>query len=145
MYQRKPNFIRPLLLVLMLVIGPVHAQNVLTCAVMDMVMHSDCFCDGDKRDKACMDSSFDIAADSDDAPCCEHSVNLTSDEDARRANPIVKPTGVHADVDQSQTIVASFDVIESRRALAIPRVIQSVPTPSRSSSDIYLITQRLRI
>ncbi len=145
MHQRKPKFIRLLLLVLMLAIGPVHAQNVLTCAVMGMVMHSDCFCDGDEKDKACVDSRYDTVLDSGDDPCCEHSVKLSIDEDSRQATQIVKPAGVRADVDQPPTIIASFDVFEPPRTIVKRGVIQSLPAPSRFGSDTYLITQRLRI
>ncbi len=145
MQQRKRTFIRPLLLVLMLVIGSVHAEAVLTCAVMDMVMHDDCSCDDYKRDQDCVDSGFDATVDSGRDRCCEISVEFNIVEDARQDKQIVRPARVRFDVDQPQSIVASFDVIEPRRALAIPRVIQSVPTPSRFGSDTYLITQRLRI
>ena len=146
MQQRKRTFFRPLLLVLMLVIGPVHAQIVLACAAMDMVMHGDCSCDDYKKDKDCVDSGFDATVDSDGNPCCELSVEFNVNKDTRHDKPIVKPAEARSDVDQPQTIVALFNPIEPPRAFAIPRVIQSpLPTPSRCGSDTYLITQRLRI
>ena len=129
----------------MLVIGPVHAQTVLACAVMDMVMHDDCSCDDYKKDKVCVGSGFDTAVDSGDDPCCERSVELSIDEDARQDTPSAKPAEVRSDVDQLQAIIASIYFIEPPRTIAALGVIQSLPTPSRSNSDTYLITQRLRI
>ena len=145
MQQRKQTIIHPLLLVLMLVIGPVHAQAVLACAVMDKVMHDDCSCDDYTRDEDCVDSSFDATVDSDSDQCCELSAELNIDEDAKQDKPIVKPAEMRSDADQPLSIVASIDLIEAPRAVAVLHVIQSVPTLSRFGSDIYLITQRLRI
>ena len=130
---------------LILVIGPVHAQSVFACAMMDMVMYSGCSHDGHKKNENCVDSVLDTAAESGDDPCCEQSVKLSIDEVARQATPIVKPAEVLSDADQPQAIVASFNVIEPRRTLVVLRVIQTLPGPGRSGSDIYLITQRLRI
>ena len=145
MQQRKRTIIHPLLLVLMLVIGPVHAQTVLACAMMDMVMHGECFCGSHEKDKNWVDSGCDAAVDSGDGPCCELSVELSIDEDARQDTPSAKPAEMRSDADQPQSIIASFDFIEAPRAVAVLGVIQSVPTFSRFGSDIYLITQRLRI
>ena len=131
---------------LILVIGPVHAQTVFACTMMDMVMRGGCSHDDHTKDNDCVDSGFDTAAVSGDDPCCEQSVKFSIDEDARQATPIVKPAEARSVVaDQTQAIVASFNVNDPRRTLVVLRVIQSLPGPGRSGSDTYLITQRLRI
>jgi hypothetical protein len=145
MQQRKRIFIRPLLLVLMLVLGPLHAQTIFACTMMDVAMHDDCCCDDDCQDKDCVDSTLDTALDSSEEPCCEQSVEVRIDEDARQHAPIVKHAEVGSDVDQLQTIFTSFYVIEPPRTAGLAGLDQSFPTPSRSDSDTYLITQRLRI
>ena len=141
MLQRKRSFIRPLLLALLLVIGPVHAQAVMACAAMDMDMYSGHGCDDHKKDSDCLDSGHDIGDD----PCCEHSVEFSIDEDTKQKTPIAKSAEIHPGVDLFQAIIASFYVIEPTRAAALLGPNQSFPTASRSGSDTYLITQRLRI
>lgn len=129
----------------MLVIGPVHAQIVLACAAMDMVMHDDCSCDGFTKDRDCVDSGFDTAVHSSSDPCCELSAEICIDEGDGQAAPSAKPPEMRSDVDRPQTIIASFDFVEPLQSVAGLGVIRSVPTPGRFGSDIYLITQRLRI
>ena len=145
MLRLKRTFIRPLLLALMLVIGPVHAQIVFACAMMDMAVHGECACCDHENDKPCVDSDCAIAVDPGDAPCCEQSVELSFDEDARQNTPGAKAAQIRTDADRPQTIVASFDLIEPPRVVAARGVVQSLPSPGRAGSDTYLITQRLRI
>lgn len=145
MLKRKRTFIRPLLLVLMLVIGPVHAQTVLACAAMDKVMHDDCFCDDYNKDKNCADAGIGAAVDSGGDPCCELSVEFNIDEDARHDKPIAKPAEVRSDVDPPQSIIAAFDPVELPRPVAVLGAVQSFQTSGGFGSDTYLITQRLRI
>jgi hypothetical protein len=145
MQQRKRTFIRPLLLALILVIGPVHAQAMMACAAMDMSMSSEHDCDDHKKTSDCLDSGLDTTVDSVDDPCCEPSVELSIDESTRQNTPIVKPAEIHPGVDLIQAIIASFYVIEPPRGAALLGSNQSFPTPSRPGSNTYLITQRLRI
>lgn len=145
MWRFKQTSIRSLLLALMLVIGPVHAQIVFACAMVDMAMHGECACCDHENDKPCVDSDCDIAVDSGDDPCCEQSVELGFDDDARQNTPGAKPAEMRADADPPQIIIASFDLIEPPRVVAVRGVVQSLPTPGRFGSDTYLITQRLRI
>ena len=129
----------------MLVMGPVHAQIVFACAMMDMAMHGECACCDHDNDKPCVDSDCDIAVDSDDDPCCEQSVELGFDDVAGQSKPGAKPAEIRADADQPQSIIFSFDLIEPPRLVAARGFVQSLATPARAGSDIYLITQRLRI
>lgn len=129
----------------MLVIGPVHAQIVYACAMMEMAAHGECACGDHENDKLRVDSDCDIAVDSGDDPCCEQSVELGFDDDARQNTPGAKPAEIRAGADQPQIIIASFDLIEAPRLVAAHGVVQYLPTLGRAGSDIYLITQRLRI
>jgi hypothetical protein len=129
----------------MLVVGPVHAQIVVACAMMDMAMHGECGGCDHENDKACVDSDCDITVESEDDPCCEQSVELSFDDAARQDTPGAKPAEIRADADRPQIIIASFDLIEPPRVVAARGVVQSLPTPGRFGSDTYLITQRLRI
>ena len=130
MLRFKRSFVRPLLLALMLVIGPVHAQAVYACAMMDMDMaaHDEC--------PSC--------AHGDDS-CCERSVEICIDEDDRQTIPSAKSAEMRADPDRSQSIGAWFDPIEPPQVVAIRGLVRSLLTPGRVGSNIYLITQRLRI
>jgi hypothetical protein len=85
MWRFKRTFIRPLLLALLLVMGPVHAQVVFACAMMDMAVQGECDCCDHENGKACVDSDCDMAVDSGDGPCCEQSVEFSLDDDARTA------------------------------------------------------------
>lgn len=145
MQRRKRPFIRPLLLVLMLVLGPLHAQTVFACAMMDTVMHGECCCAGHKSDEDCIDSGCDGAVNSNNDPCCERSVEVSVDEDARQDTPILKSVEVRSDADPPQAIVTSFDDIAPPQRRAAEFLFQSLPDVRHSGSDTYLITQRLRI
>jgi hypothetical protein len=167
MWRRKRRSIRTLLLALLLVTGPVHAQTVVACAMMDtamtdmavtdtamtdaamtdMAMHGKCACCHHNHDKPCADSNSDCgcAVDSGDDPCCEHSVQLSIGEDVRQIADSAKPAAMRFEADQFPTIFFAFSFIEPPRAVAAHGVVQSLPTAGRSRSDTYLITQRLRI
>jgi hypothetical protein len=111
-----------------------------------MVSRDDCHCDDHETGKDCVDAAFDSTIDSDDEPCCERSVEINVDEDARRDTPGAKPVELRTDVDHPQTVGASFDlIIEPPKVVAARSEVQSFPPPGRAGSDIYLITQRLRI
>jgi hypothetical protein len=111
----------------------------------DMVSHDDCHCDDHELGKDCIDAAFDGTAESDEDPCCEQSVEISVDEDTRRGTPSAKPAELRADADPPQAVVASLDLIEPPKVVAARSEVQSFPPPSGAGTDIYLITQRLRI
>ncbi len=139
-----PSYLRPLLL-LVLIIGPLQAQTVFACAMMDTVMHNACCCDDHKVDEDCVDSGCDAMLESSEGPCCERSVEVSVDEDTRQSTPIVKSVEVRSDVDPPPAIVVSLDVIATPQLIAVRGVFKPLPIPGQSGSDTYLITQRLRI
>jgi hypothetical protein len=146
MDQRKRDFIRPLLLILTLVLGPVQAQIVLACPVMDTVMQNGCLHDDHDSSEECTNTVPGAAAESGDDPCCEQLVKISSDEDTGQAVPIVKPAEVHPPgAGHPQAIFTSFYIVEPPQPLELTGADQRAPSTVWSDSDTYLITQRLRI
>lgn len=133
--NRKPTIIRSILLVLMLVAGPLQAQTLFTCAMMDAVME-DCCCDEmDSRD----------ALESTSEPCCEKSVELRFDPASDETSVVIKPIEVRSDVDPPPAIP-----LEAIVSLPVDRFVVIVPHCALRSAqdpgtDTYLVTQRLRI
>ncbi|MEQ9450974.1 MAG: hypothetical protein RJQ07_05265 [Pseudomonadales bacterium] len=130
---------RVLLVLAILIVGPLQAQSVFACAMMDEVMH-ECCCVGHKTDE-----DFDVAVDANTDLCCERSVTISIDEEARQDTPIVKPVEVRSDVDPPVAIVAANTEFFSPPRRVALRVNFSPPDLCYSRADTYLITQRLRI
>lgn len=145
MTSRNPLLARVLLLLGVLIVGPLQAQSVFACPMMDEVMHGACCCVGNKNDQDCVNADCDGAMDANTDPCCDRSVTISTDEEARQDAPIIKPVEVRSDVDPPTGIVATiteFDLLQRRVAF---HVDLSTPDLYFSHSDTYLITQRLRI
>lgn len=143
MNRRLRTFLRPVL-ILIVAAGPLHAQTVFACSMMDMVME-ECCCDDHRIGKGCIDSDCDAAVGPSEEPCCEQSVEVQVDEDAREDARIVKPLEIRSDVDPPHAIVASFDMIAAPQERSALVVYQPRPIARSSGTDTYLITQRLRI
>lgn len=138
-----PSLARLLLVLGVLIVGPLQAQSVFACPMMDEVM-DECCCIGHKTDKDCANADCDGAVDTDTDPCCDRSVTISIDEEARQDAPIVRPVEVRSDVDPPAGIVPTiteFSLPPQRVALRL----HSPPDLCYSRSDTYLITQRLRI
>lgn len=133
---------RPLLLVLMLVIGSVHVQTLFACAMMDTIVHGTCCCDEHKR---CADSDINEALQMERKPCCEKSVELSIDQVSMQTTPINKPVEVRSDVDPPPTIA-----IAAKCGMQVYRVVtvidrRAIDMTHQSTAQTYLVTQRLRI
>jgi len=142
--KRHLRTIQRSLLILIVAIGPLQAQTVFACSMMDMVME-ECCCDDHQTGKERFDSDWDAAVVSNDAPCCEQSVELQIDEDARQDTRVVNPSEIRSDVDPPQAIVTAFDANAAPHGRSVIIVSQPQPIALHSGSDTYLITQRLRI
>jgi len=145
MIGMSPSFMRAVLLLMTFAVGPLQAQSVFACAMMDEVMHGECCCVGHKSDEDCADAGCDGALSSSDEPCCERSVEISLDEEALQDVSVIKPAEVRSDVDPPTAIVASIDEIVPPQLRVAVRAASSLPDVAHSGSDIYLITQRLRI
>lgn len=135
MEQRNPSLLRALLL-LVLTIGPLQAQTVFACAMMETVVHGNCCCDAHSTD--------DVAPAEDGCSCCELSIELSVNVDARPDAPIVKQTEVNSDPDPPQFLV-SLPASSSSHPRKIRGVFRRLAITSQSGSDTWLLTQRLRL
>ncbi len=134
-----------MLVLLVLVIGPLQAQTAFACEMMDRVMLGECCCEAHVAPKDCVDSDCGAAVDSGGDPCCDRSVEITIDDDARQDTPLVKPVEVPSDVDPPQAIAAACELLILSQSLVALGEFQSRPIAGQSGSDTYLITRRLRI
>jgi hypothetical protein len=143
MNRRSPTFLRALLL-LLLAIGPMQAQSVFACAMMDTVVH-DCCCEGHTAEDRCMNSDCDQAFGAGDTPCCEPAIEVGIDQEAGKNTPPVKSTEVRSGLDPPQALVSSFDGLSPSPPCLVDGVVHSLPAAGQSGSETYLVTQRLRI
>lgn len=144
MSHRHPTSLRALLL-LLLAIGPLQAQTIFACVMMDTVMHDPCCCDEHSAAEDHGESDRDVVLDSSAEPCCKRSVQVTIDQDARQDTPIRKSAEVRSDVDPPQALVSSIDALFPPHPLLTPSLFNRLPAAGHSGSDTWLITQRLRI
>ncbi|HNP63579.1 MAG TPA: hypothetical protein PKH39_06545 [Woeseiaceae bacterium] len=135
MNDRLRTFLRSVL-ILIVAVGPLQAQAVFACTMMDTVME-ECCCDEHQVG--------DAATESNQEPCCEQSVEVQVDEDARQDTQLLKPFEIRSDVDPPPAIVNSFNAIAALQEHSAPVVYRQRPTANFSGTDTYLITQRLRI
>ncbi len=143
MNHRLRTFLRSVLM-LTVAVGPLQAQTVFACSMMDMVME-ECCCDDHGIGKECIDSDCETAVGSSEEPCCEQSVAVQVDEDAQQDTRVVKPLEIRSDVVPPQAIVASFNVIAAPQERSALVVYEPRPIVCSSGTDTYLITQLLRI
>lgn len=144
MKRRNPSLAKLLLLLGVLIIGPLQAQDVFACAMMDEVLQ-ECCCIGQKTGEDGFNPTHDQAVDDFNDLCCERSVTISFDGETGQEAPVIKPVEVRSDVDPPADMMVSiteFDVQPQRRSLSTEF---SLPDRCQSRSDTYLLTQRLRI
>ena len=95
MNRRNKSFLRPLLLLLILVVGPLQAQTVFACLTMDMVMNNANNC---KTNQDCVYMDFDDVLDLNQSPCFEQTIVLSINQDIQQNIPIINSV-VESDVD----------------------------------------------
>jgi len=144
MKPRNPSSLRTFLFLLLLAIGPLQAQAVFACTVMDMPVHDNCCCDEHKSDDSCGNADCHPNLKPGENPCCERNLQVSVNEDVKEDTPVVKPAEVRSDVDPPPAIAVPFDTqIAPRPLLAL---LHPIPPPAAlPGSRTYLITQRLRI
>lgn len=144
MTRKNPSLIRTLLL-LVLVVGPLQAQSVFACPMMDEVMRGDCCCVGHESNQDCPNATCEKAVNANPEPCCERSVEVSIDADARQEALIVTAVEVRSDVDPPPAIATSLDGLFSPQSTVAICLEYHRSTLRHSGSDTYLLTQRLRI
>lgn len=140
MYQLKRSFLRPLLLLLILVVGPLQAQTVFACVTMDMVMN---VADSCKTNQHCVNMDFSDALNLSQNPCFEQTVILSINQDLQQNIPAINSV-VESDIDPPQAIATAFDFSPWQQFIAYI-VLPRTSLTGQSGSNTYLITQRLRI
>ncbi len=135
MTRRKPTIIHLIPLVLMLVAGPLLAQTMFVCAMMNTVM----------EDRCCDDLTSRGTPETGSDPCCEQSVELRFDPASDETSVVIKQIKVRSDVDPP---LASL--LEAIVSLPVSRFVAIVPqrvnrSPQDRGTDTYATTQRLRI
>ena len=127
-------------LVLLLLVGPLQAQQVFACGMMDAVFFDDCCCE-DHNHCADSDSSGAITPEN---QCCEESIQLNFNNDANGELDVIKSVEIRSDVDPPAVIViASEQWVKPIRFTEISYHYTS--PPDNHGSNTYLVTQRLRI
>lgn len=140
----KPSFARALLL-LVVALGPLQAQTVFACAMMDTMVLDECCCEDHKATAGCENPDCGEALQPDGTRCCAHSVEISADPDARPDASISKPVEVRFDEDPPQVLISSSEVPFTPPAVPVIVGLHSAFAATRGGSPTYLITQRLRI
>lgn len=137
MRNPRKQFIRPVLIALLLVLGPLNAHAVFACAMMGGVVLDNCCCD--EHEPA------DMAVDDEHEPCCEKSIELRIDLESGERSHVTKPVEIRSDVDPPPAILFAADlVVNPYRVIALYQP-QALNTAHLSGTHTYLHTQRLRI
>ena len=141
MNRRNKSFLRPLLLLLILVVGPLQAQTVFACVTMDMVMN---VVDSCKANQDCVNMDLDDVLDVSQNPCFEQSIVLSINQDLQQNIPAINSV-VESDIDPPQAIATTLDRIFPPQHVQVLVVFPHTNFSGQSGSNTYLITQRLRI
>lgn len=141
MNRRNKSFLRPLLLLLILVVGPLQAQTVFACVTMDMVMN---VVDSCKTNQDCVNMDLDDVLDLNQDPCFEQSIVLSINQDLQQNIPAINSV-IESDIDPPQAMGTALDFVFQQQAVLEIVAFPRVNLPGQSSSNTYLITQRLRI
>ena len=140
MLRHNRSFLRPLLLLIFLVVGPLQAQTVFACVTMDMVMNVSDKC---KSNQDCINMDFDDALELNQNSCFEQSTVLSINQDLQQNIPAITSV-VESDIDPPQAIATALD-FAPRQQFVTYIVLPRTNLTSQSGSKTYLITQRLRI
>jgi hypothetical protein len=131
------QFVRAVLIGLMLTVGSVQAQVSYFCGMMDEVIHDDC---------CCADAGVDdmMVADSGE-PCCEKSIGLTIDVASDQVQQPSKSIKFESDVDPPEIITSAVEISPPIIYRASLSNVKRTANSRTTGSATYLITQRLRI
>lgn len=117
------------------------AQTVFACASMDMVMNVSDNC---KTNQDCVNMDFDDVVDLNQIPCFNQSVVLSIDQDLLQDLLVINAV-VDSDIDPPDVIVDTIYRVFPRQFVLVFVAVPRTSLSGQSSSDTYLITQRLRI
>jgi hypothetical protein len=139
MTRRKPTIIHLIPLVLMLVAGPLHAQTMFVCAMMNTVM----------EDRCCDDLTSRGTPETGSDPCCEQSVELRFDPASDETSVVIKQIKVRSDVvrrwpaySKRLSVCRSAALLRSfpSASTAVLKTAEQTPTPLPSACESRHIT-----
>lgn len=128
-------------LIIMLLVGPLQAQQIFQCDIMDATFYDDCCCHDHNN---CADSDCDDTVVIREAPCCDISVELSLNDQTVDISNAIKSLEYRTGVDPPTQII-----LQQNNALQLNDTLSFQAYPKglihHYGSNIYLITQRLRI
>ncbi|MCZ6855329.1 MAG: hypothetical protein O7G86_15565 [Gammaproteobacteria bacterium] len=136
MRSHRKQAVRPVLMVLLLLLGPLNAQTVFACMMMSGVVLESCCCDDHEPVINKLDTEHE--------PCCEKFVELRTDPTSDLST-FTKPVEVRSDVDPPSAVFLAINLVVQ------PDRVITIATSNRDNSfhhpgsRTYLVTQRLRI
>ena len=125
-------------LLFLLLAGPLQAQQVFVCGMMDAIF-VDCCCE----DNNCSTDSDSSDAVTPENQCCEESIQLSINIDANSEIDVLKPAEIRSDVDPPVEIV--FAAAQWVEPIRFTETSNFYTNPPYRAGTTYLITQRLRI
>lgn len=128
-------------LAFLLLVGPLQAQQVFVCGMMDTIFLGDCCCEDHNY---CADAGCSDAVTTENNQCCEESIELSFNIGANDEVNVIKSVEIRSNIDPPPIIVfAGEPLVEPIRFTETSYLYTAFP--DSPGSNIYLITQRLRI
>ena len=128
-------------LVFLLLVGPLQAQQVFACGMMDTTFFDDCCCEDHN---SCADANCDDAITSENNQCCEESIELNFNKEANEELTVIKSVEIRSNVDPPPAITSTVEQLLEPIRFTESSYLYTNP-PDSLGSNTYLITQRLRI
>ena len=128
-------------LLLFLLIGPLEAQQLFVCEMMDTTFLNDCCCEEHKN---CADTDCSDSITTESNTCCEVSIELNINHEAYDELTVIKSVEVRSNVDPPPVIVYAVKQLAEPVCIIETRDVYSSP-PYKLGTNTYLTTQRLRI
>lgn len=137
------------LLLLMLAAGPLQAQTVLLCDMMEVPRQETCCCvDVEtareaESDRECDRPPCGAAPRAEAAACCDSAVEMTYEPEA--GHGIAKPADQYAGSDLPTPTCVTYELPEPPEPRSWPSTPSPLPVADADGSSLFLRTERLRI
>ena len=129
-----------LALITLLVVGPLQAQQVFDCEMMDTKFYNNCCCDNHNH---CADADCDDDVKIENSQCCDESIELKVDNNTKNVN-IIKSAEIRSNVDPPAAITSTIEQFFQPVCFSDNYYLYTHLSGSLGSNT-YLITQRFRI
>lgn len=148
--DRHRSLLRSLLL-LMLAAGPLQAQTVLLCDMMDLPRQESCCCDEptattrqvDAVDTSCDRPPCHPSPRDDSDGCCDSAVEMSYQGDAGAA--VAKPPSDRSDPNPPATMLLVYELLAPPAPPRPAPLARPAMVVLPNGSDLYLRTERFRI